>query len=139
MEELSRLSREYQLLRLGFTKNAHQRVFDLYKYGVGWAIDFHEITDKKDKEWDTFIECLKYDLTEAKKQFYLDLEENDAYLFAQKEFKKRILDTLNKYRSWYADETRCKMGRNPNYHRELELRSKIEVLESLLKQKKPKD
>jgi hypothetical protein len=123
--------RQIQLQRLGFTRNEHQRVFDLYKYGVGWVIDFHEVTDKKDSEWDTFIGCLKYDLVEAKKQLYIDLKENNTYLFAQKEFKKKILDNLNKYRSWLADETRCKMGRNPNFARELELRSKIEILKEL--------
>lgn len=122
-------SREHQLLRLGFKPNEHQRVFKMYKYGVGWAIDFHDITDYDDSKWNILIDDLIYDLQEVKKQFYIYLKESDFYIFAKKEFKKKILDELNKYKSWYAQETQCKMGRgNPNLIRETELRSKINVL-----------
>ena len=130
--------RQIQLLQLGLEPNEHQRVFDLYKYGVGWAIDFHEITDYDDSKWNILIDDLIYDLQEVKKRFYADLKESDAYLFRAKEDKKQILDLLNKYRSWLAEETRCKMGRTLNIGRTIQLKSKIEVLKELYDSKRNK-
>lgn len=54
---------------------------------------------------------------------------------AEKENKKRILDLLNKYRSWLSEETTAKIGRSSNFKRETELRAKIEVLQELLNKK----
>ena len=54
---------------------------------------------------------------------------------AEKENKKRILDLLNKYRSWLSGETTTKLGRSPDFKRETELRAKIEVLQEILNKK----
>jgi hypothetical protein len=121
-------NREVDLLRLGFEVNANQTAYILLKYDKHWYVDFWKIRDYMSSRWNTLIDDLIYDQQTAKKQFYVDLKESDAYVFAQKEFKKQILDKLNKYRSWFAEETRCKMGRNPNFARELELKSKVKVL-----------
>lgn len=132
--------RQIQLLKLGFEKNEHQRSFQLYKYDVGWAVDFHEITDLEDSEWNTFIDDLIYDLETAKKQFYMDLKESDAYLFAQKEFKKQILDSLNKYRADLQQVNRFKLDKIGNQEARIRLESKVEVLIELqnkLKTAKP--
>lgn len=131
MEQSNILNREHQLQRLGFTKNDHQRCFGLYKYEETWYIDFWRITDYNDSNWNILIDDLIYDLQEVKKQFYIDLKEQPAYFFRAKEDKKQILDLLNKYRSWLAEETRCKMGRTLNIGRTIQLKSKIGVLKEL--------
>ncbi len=51
---------------------------------------------------------------------------------ARKEIEQRILtDTLNKYRSWYQQQTQNKMNRTPNFKYETELLAKIELLKYL--------
>jgi hypothetical protein len=129
-------SREIQLLRLGFHLNEHQDCYILYKYDITCYTEFWKIADYKQNRWDVFIANLIYDLQTAKKQFYVDLRASEGYKLRAKEDKKQILDKLNKYRSWLAEETRSKMGRNPNYQREVELRSKVEILKELYDSKR---
>lgn len=120
--------RQIQLLQLGLEPNEHQRVFEMYKYDKGWAVDFHEIVDYDDSKWNTLIDDLIYDITEVKKQYYADLKESDAYVFAQKETEKVLRDTLNKYKSLYKEETRPKLFRTPNYEKEVSYRAYIEII-----------
>jgi hypothetical protein len=121
-------AREHQLLQFGLEKNEHQRCFHMFKYNADWYVDFWEVEELDGYEWSVLINDLTYKITKAKNKFYDDLREHPAYEFRAKENKKQILDLLNKYKSWYADETRCKMGRSPNYQRELELKNKIDIL-----------
>lgn len=46
---------------------------------------------------------------------------------------KLLRDQLNKYKSWYKEETQSKLDRSPNFKRETELLAKIELLKDLQK------
>jgi hypothetical protein len=130
-------SREIDLLRLGFEKNQHQETYIAFKYDRHWHVDFWEVEELDGYEWSVLIEDLSSRLTRAKNQWYNDLKTHPAYELRAKEDKKQILDALNKYKSWYKQETQCKMGRgNPNLIRETELRAKIEILKELYDSKR---
>lgn len=45
--------------------------------------------------------------------------------------EKVLRDTLNKYKSWYQQQTVTKLGRTPDFKYETELLAKIELLEEL--------
>ena len=127
-------SREIDLLKLGFKINNDQRSYQLSKYGETWYVDFWKITDYDNSKWSIFMDDIRYDLREVKKQYYEDLREHPAYFLAAQENKKQILDELNKYRSWLQQETQFKVGKgNPNLMREIGLRSKIDILKRLIK------
>lgn len=131
------LSREHQLLRLGFEKNQHQETFIAFKYDRHWYVDFWEVEELDGYEWSVLMEHLIKGFKTAKKHWYDGLREHSAYKFRAKEDKKHILDLLNKYRSWLQQETQCKMGkRSPNFARELELKSKISILKGVYDSKR---
>lgn len=52
------LSREHQLLRLGFEKNTHQETFIAFKYDRHWYVDFWEVEELDGYEWGVLIEHL---------------------------------------------------------------------------------
>ena len=99
-------NREQQLLQLGFKKSEQQQTFYLSKYEQGWYIDFWKISDYTDHKWNILMEDIKYDLETVKKQYYDDLKQHPAYDFAVKEFKKKLADKLNHYKSNLQDETK---------------------------------
>lgn len=132
--------RHIQLLKFGFKKNEDQQTYILSKSNNIWYVDFWEVEELDGYEWSVLIDDLTYSLTKAKNHWFDGLREHPAYNFAKKEFKKEILDNLNKYRAQLQQETQCKMGRgNPNLIKETELRAKIKVLQELLKQQKPQE
>ena len=125
-------SREIELKQLGFEKNPHQQCYGMYKYGSMWTLNFWDVYEPTDYDWECYLENLKYELREAEKQWYEDLRESDGYNFAQKEIKQKLLDKLNHLRSDYQQQTQSKLGRSPNYKYETELLSKIELLKELM-------
>jgi len=126
--------REQQLLQLGFTKNEHQRSFQLSKYEVLYRVEIWKLTDYTDHKWNILMEDIKYDLEMVKKQYYDDLKQHPAYNLAQKEFKKKLTDKLNHYKSNLQDETKIKLNRLANKEKIRELEIKIELLKDLMKQ-----
>ena len=121
-------NRELELLQMGFTRNANQTAYILFRYDSNWYVDFWKISDYTDHKWNILIEDIKYDLKMVKKQYYDDLKRRSAYKFAQKEIKQQILDLKNKYKSHLQEETNCKIGKNINFVRETELKAKISAL-----------
>lgn len=55
----------------------------------------------------------------------------EGFLCREKEFKKVLRDTLNKYKSLYKEETRPKLFRTPNYENVVAYRSYIEIIEEI--------
>lgn len=47
--------REIDLLKLNFEKNEHQRSFGMYKYDIPWTIDFFDVYEPNDYDWDCVI------------------------------------------------------------------------------------
>ena len=126
-------SREKQLLQLGFEKNMHQQCYGMYKYGSMWTVDFWDITEFTNEEWEEDIKFLKEALRLAKKRYFEDLKLSDGYNFAQKEIKQKLLDKLNHLRSDYQQQTQSKLDKSPNYKRETELQAQITLLKDLMK------
>ena len=126
-------NRELELLQMGFTHNANQTAYILFKYDSNWYVDFWKLSDYTDHKWNILMEDIKYDLEMVKKQYYDDLKRHSAYNFAQKQIKQKILDLKNKYKSHLQEETNCKIGKNINFVRETELKAKISVIVELEK------
>ena len=128
-------NRELELLQMGFTHNANQTAYILFKHDSNWYVDFWKLSDYTDHKWNILMEDIKYDLEMVKKQYYDDLKRHSSYNFAEKEIKKKLKDEYNKYNSWLQQETYFKIGKgNPNLIRETELRAKVELLKQLMKQ-----
>lgn len=121
-------NRELELLQMGFKRNVNQTAYILFKYDSNWYVDFWKLTDYTDHKWNILMEDIKYDLEMVKKQYYDDLKRHSAYNFAQKQIKQQILDLKNKYKSHLQEETNCKIGKNINFVREIELKAKISAL-----------
>ena len=126
-------NRELELLQMGFTHNANQTAYILFKYDSNWYVDFWKLSDYTDHKWNILMEDICYDLQMVKKQYYDDLKRHSAYKFAEKQIKQQILDLKNKYKSHLQEETNCKIGKNINFVRETELKAKISVLVELEK------
>ena len=120
--------REIQLLQMGFTRNANQTAYILFKYDSNWYVDFWKLSDYTDHKWNILMEDIKYDLEMVKKQYYDDLKRHSAYKLCEKQIKQQILDLKNKYKSHLQEETNCKIGKNINFVRETELKAKISTL-----------
>lgn len=56
-----------------------------------------------------------------------------GFLCREKEVKKVLNDTLNKYKSYLQQETRPKLGRTPNFEKEVSYRAYIEAIEEVIK------
>lgn len=129
-------NREIQLYQLGFKKYEKQFCFQMWKYHASWLVDFRDVYEPVDYDWECFIENLKYELKKAEKH----LKQEELYVlgvnFAQKEIKQQILDLKNKYKSHLQEETNCKIGKNINFVRETELKAKISTLIELEKKLK---
>lgn len=130
-----KLSREQQLLGLGFEQDFELECFFKSDYGKIWYLHFSQIFDYDKLDWACFYVELKIDISEAKKIHKSILLYEDGYKSAEKEFKKKIRDCYNKYNSWLKEETSSKLARSPNFKRETELRAKVEVLQQLLNEK----
>ena len=125
-------NREQQLFKLGFTKNEHQFTFYTYKYGHGWYIDFYSVYEPDDEFWNDYLEGLKYDLSEAKKQFYEDVRNSFEYKFAVKENKKQIRDKYNHLNSLYQQLKIPKLDRYKLSEEGIRLEAQVELLQKLL-------
>ena len=55
----------------------------------------------------------------------------EGFLCAEKEVKKVLRDTLNKYKSHLQQETRPKLGRTPNFEKTVSYRAYIEIIEEI--------
>lgn len=55
-----------------------------------------------------------------------------GYACAKDNYKKTILDLLNKYKSWIAEEKITKLSKTPNYIKQVTLEAKIEILNEIL-------
>ena len=127
-------NRELELLQMGFRYNEHQLEYELSKYEVLYRVEIWKLTDYTDHKWNILMEDIKYDLEMVKKQYYDDLKQHPAYDFAVKEFKKKLTDKLNHYKSNLQDETKVKLNRLANKEKIRELEIKIELLKDLMKQ-----
>ena len=125
-------TREIQLRQLGFERNNHQYCFHKYVYDVSWYVDFSDIFEPIDYDWECYLENLKFELEQAKNQYYKEIKESNAYSFAQKEFKKKLKDNYNHYNSKLHQLSVPKMGRTVYQLEELKLSSKIELLKELM-------
>lgn len=55
----------------------------------------------------------------------------EGFLCREKEVKKVLRDTLNKYKSHLQQETAPKLSKTPNYEKEVSYRAYIEILEEI--------
>jgi len=126
-------NREMQLKQLGFERNEHQFCFHHYKYGSVWTVDFWDITELTDEEWEEDIKFLKNALKLTKKRYFEDLKLSEGYKLCEKEIKQKLLDKLNHLRSDYQQQTQSKLGRTSNFKYETELQAQITLLKKLMK------
>lgn len=124
--------REQQLLQMGFKKNEHQQCFSLYRYDNTWTIDFWDLENFTDEEWEGDIEYTKYNIECVKRGHKNYLREHEAYDFAVKENKKQLLDKLNHYKSNLQEETKVKLNRLANKEKIRELEIRIETIKELM-------
>jgi hypothetical protein len=124
--------REIELRKLGFTANDDQRCYALYKYDCNWYVDYQQITDYLFDEWHGLIESIRYDLQKAKKEFYSDKIYISGRNLAEKEFKKKLKDTYNKYNSWLKQLNVFKLDKTVNQEARIRLEGKVEVLKELM-------
>ena len=126
-------NRELKLLQMEFKRNENQTAYILFKYDSNWYVDFWKLSDYTDHKWNILMEDIKYDLEMVKKQYYDDLKQHPAYDFAVKEFKKKLTDKLNHYKSNLQDETKVKLNRLANKEKIRELEIRIETIKELMK------
>ena len=124
-------NRELELLQMGFTHNANQTAYILFKYDSNWYVDFWKLSDYTDHKWNILIEDIKYDLQMVKKQYYDDLKQHPAYNFAVKEKNKQIKDKINALKSKLAEEKRQKLTKTINQERVKELEVQIKILQEI--------
>lgn len=126
-------TREQQLLQMGFKKNKHQQCFHQWKHYSSWLVDFRDVYEPINYDWECFIENLKYQFKQAEKA----LKQEELYVLgfnsAQKEFKKQLLDKLNHYKSNLQDETKVKLNRLANKEKIREIEIRIETIKELMK------
>ena len=125
-------SREIDLLKLGFEKNQHQETFITFKYDRHWYVDFWEVEELDGYEWGVLIEHLIEGFKKAEKHWIDGLRASDGYKLCEKEYevnyKKQILDTLNKYRADLEQVNHFKLDKTVNQELRIRLESKVEVL-----------
>ena len=126
-------NRELELLQMGFRYNEHQLEYELSKYDCLYRVEKFKFEAYTDHKWNILMEDIKYDLQMVKKQYYDDLKQHPAYDFAVKEFKKKLTDKLNHYKSNLQDETKVKLNRLANKEKIRELEIRIETIKELLK------
>ena len=72
-----------------------------------------------------------------------EVREHPAYLFAAKEhevnYKKQILDTLNKYRADLQQVNHFKLDKTVNQEARIRLEAKVEILKELYNKANPQD
>ena len=124
-------NRELELLQMGFTHNANQTAYILFKYDSNWYVDFWKLSDYTDHKWNILIEDIKYDLQMVKKQYYDDLKQHPAYNFAVKEKNKQMKDKINALKSKLAEEKRQKLTKTLNQERVKELEVQIKILQEI--------
>ena len=125
-------NRELELLQIGFKRNANQTAYILFIYDSNWYVDFWKLTDYTDHKWNILMEDICYDLQIVKKQYYDDLKQHPAYIFAVKEKNKYIKDKINALKSKLAEEKRQKLTKTINQERVKELEVQIKILQELL-------
>lgn len=125
--------REIQLRKLGFHLNEHQDCYILFKYDSTWYIDLEKIRDYDEIKWSILIDDLIYDLQQTKIYFIGDLKESEGYSLAKKEIKQKLLNELNKYRSWLQQLAHFKLDKTVNQEAIIRLEAKVEVIKQLIK------
>ena len=124
-------NRELELLQMGFTHNANQTAYILFKYDSNWYVDFWKLSDYTDHKWNILMEDIKYDLQMVKKQYYDDLKQHPAYSFAVREKNKQIKDKINALKSKLAEEKRQKLTKIVTQERVKELEVQIKILQEI--------
>lgn len=80
-----------------------------------------------------YIESLKYELKQAKNR----QEQDELYILgrdsAQKEFKKKLIDKLNHYKSKLKEATKTKLDRRDRTEYIIKLEAKVELLKELMR------
>lgn len=125
-------NREQQLLQIGFKKNEHQQCFSLYKYDKTWIINFWDLENFTDEEWEDDIEYTKNVIKSVKRRYKKYLREHEAYYFAEKEFKKKLRDKYNALNSQYQEGMIPKLGRYKLTEEAIKLEGKVELLKELM-------
>lgn len=125
--------REVQLLRMDFYLNEHQDCYILFKYDSTWYVDFNKITGYNSSEWNILIDDLIYEIQETEKWFMRDLKESEGYNFAKKEMRHKLLDELNKYKSWLREARYQKLAKILNESKVIPLGAKVELLKKLIR------
>ena len=125
--------REIELFKLGFVKNEHQLCYGMYKYDSSWIVDFRDIYESTNYDWNCHIENLKFELRETKKQYFKEVKESFTYNFSQKQFKKEIKDKYNHYNSKLKEATKTKLDRRDRTEYVIKLEAKVELLKSMMK------
>ena len=125
-------NREIELYKLGFKKNEHQQCFSLYKYDNTWTIDFWDLENFTQDEWEGDMEFIKYSIKCVKRGHVNYLKSSEGYNFAVKEKNKQIKDKINALKSKLAEEKRQKLTKTINQERVKELEAQIKILQELL-------
>lgn len=128
-------SREIELYKLKFEKNLDQLTFYRCDFGQSWYVDFYSVYEPDDAFWQDYLEGLRTELVEAKKQFLWDIRNSFEYNFAEKELKQKLKDSYNKYNSWLKGLNSGKLDKVINQEQRIKLESKIELLKELLNEK----
>lgn len=96
------MTREQQLLDLGFVRNDDQQSYILYKYGHHWYVDFWELTDYGDIYWNSHIleikkeseECKEFSAKEKLKEYFFNTEnhtdKNSDYYISPKYLEQTL-------------------------------------------------
>ena len=121
-------NRELELLQMGFTHNANQTAYILFKYDSNWYVDFWKLSDYTDHKWNILMEDIKYDLEMVKKQYYDDLKRHSSYNFAQKQFKKVLRDKYNHLNSQLKTVNILKLDKTVNQELRIKLENQIELI-----------
>lgn len=127
------VSREQQLLKLGFEQDFELECFFKSDYGKIWYLHFSQIFDCDALDWACFYGELKLDISGAKKIHKSTLLYDDGYKSAEKELKQKLKDSYNKYNSWLKELTSGKLDKVINKEERMKLESKIELLKELMK------
>lgn len=94
---------------------------------ITYSHHFYRCPDSGEKFTDTKLDAINIELIH---RYWLSTRNPRK---EKTKTEKILLDELNKYRSWYADQTVKKLGRTPDFKVETELLAKIELLKDLQK------
>ena len=125
-------SREQQLLKLNFKKNEHQQTYNTLKYDRQYYVNFWEIEELDDYEWNSLIENLIRGFKTSKKQYFEGLRQSPGYELAQKKRKKKLLDKYNYINSQLSEEKNRKLTKTLNLEKIKELEIKVKLIKEII-------